>query len=283
MNYTDITRGDILWLKVPQTLAPMDVAQGQPFKIRPVIALQDQRLQTDHDGTCRQERSILGMDCTSKSYLVEGRPNVRFTMPNSKEPETFAMFDSVRDINSYHQKLRVSHHLPGDAERAMSSFLDSVLRPEQKFFLSKLFNSKSAYMPGEIWRIKTIDADGLALILLRRGPFVCSQNVEDSTQLDRASQSVRKAPYLVVFFKKATKVEMLRGMTWDDLRIMSIQENAFVEKATSVKAQTSGILLNNIRARVGLPAVEYQQPAFKNMFGIGPVLRLLGMPMGMRP
>lgn len=283
MGTVELKRGDIAWLKLPQTLAPLEVARELPYKIRPFLIMNESLpLQTDPNGVCTQGRKIIGIDCTSKDYLVEGRRNLSFRMPgaNNSGTTTYTMVDGLREVSSYQQKLKVSFHLSAEQMRDVAAGLSAALQPEQKFFLSGLFNRRAAFMPGEIWRINTINASGEALILLRRGAFVSSENVEDSRNLDRTRQSVRKSPYIVAFFPKATGVKTLRGMTWNDMQIMAVQENCFVEKTASLMPATSANLMNAVRKVVGLPPFEYKEPVFKNLLGLS-ALRL-AMPFGMR-
>lgn len=283
MGTVELKRGDIAWLKLPQTLAPLEVAREQPFKIRPFLIMNESLpLQTDQNGVCTQSRKIIGIDCTSKDYLVTGRPHLSFSMPGKDRSgtTTYTMVDGLREVSSYEQKLKVVYHLAADQMTAMTQSLSAALQPEQKFFLSGLFNRRAAFMPGEIWRINTISAKGEALVLLRRGAFVASENVEDSRNLDRTRQAIRKSPYIVAFFPKATGVKTLRGMTWNDMQIMAVQENCFEERTASLMPATSANLMNAVRKVVGLPPFEYKEPVFKNILGLS-ALRL-AMPFGMR-
>ena len=283
MGAVELKRGDVVWLKLPQTLAPIEVAKDQPFKIRPFLVLNESLpLQTDPNGICTQSRKIIGIDCTSKNYLVDGRPHHSFSMPGSDRTgtTTYTMVDGLREVTSYAQKLRVAFRLPTEQMAEVAQDLASALQPEQKFFLAGLFNRRAAFMPGEIWRIKTISASGEALVLLRRGPFVASENVEDSCNLDRSRQSIRKSPYVVAFFTKATDVKTLRGMSWNDMQIMAVQENCFEERTATLSAATSANLMNAVRKIVGLSPFEYKEPVFKNLFGMSTIR--LAMPFGMR-
>lgn len=283
MGVAELKRGDVVWLKLPQTLAPLEVAKSQPFKIRPFLILNESLpLQTDPNGICRQDRKIIGIDCTSKDYLVTGRPHHSFALPGSDKngTTTYTMVDGLREVSSYDQKLRVVFRLPAEQMTEVSRDLSTALQPEQKFFLAGLFNRRAAFMPGEIWRINTISASGEALVLLRRGPFVASETVEDSRNLDRSCQTVRKSPYAVAFFKNATGVKTLRGMSWNDLQIMAVQENCFECKTGDLRPQTSASLMNAVRKVVGLQPFDYQEPVFKNFFGMS-ALRL-ALPFRMR-
>lgn len=283
MGMIELKRGDVAWLKLPQTLASLEVARDLPYKIRPFLIMNESLpLQTDHNSLCKQNRKIIGIDCTSKDYLVAGRPHLSFSMPGSerKGTTTYTMVDGLREVSSYDQKLKVAFHLSAEQMKDVAASLSAALQPEQRFFLSGLFNRRSAFMPGEIWRINTINASGEALILLRRGAFVASENVEDSRNLDRARQSIRKSPYIIAFFPKAQGVKTLRGMTWNDMQIMAVQENCFIEKTASLMPATSANLMNAVRKVVGLPPFEYKEPVFKNFLGMS-ALRL-SMPFGMR-
>lgn len=275
LSTLEIKRADVLWLRLPQSLAPIGVAERQPEKTRPFIVLNGGlSLKVDHNNACQQDRSIFGMDCTSKPYLVAGRPHFKFRMPG-EEGDTYALTDSVRDISSYDKRIKIGYHLGQDEENALIKNLDNVLKPEQKFFLKATFNDNSPCLPGQIWRVKSINADGEALVLLRRGRFVSSSNVEDSNDVDPYTQKMRHTPYLVAYFKRATGVKTLRGLKWDDIQIMALQEQSFVRKLAELTPQTSGILMNNIRARVGLPPIEHKPMLFRNVFNPLPLLRLM--------
>ncbi len=270
----EIKRADVLWLRLPQSLAPMDVAQQQPEKPRPFIVLNPKlQLKLDYNAACQQDRSIFGIDCTSKEYLVQGRPHFKFRLPGH-DIETYALVDSVRDISSYHKRIEVRYHLGEDNEQALIKSLDDVLKPEQKFFLKATYNKHTPCLPGQIWRVRSINADGEALVLLRRGRFVCSDDVEDSGDVNLSTQRTRHTPYLVAYFKRATGVKTLRGLKWDDIQIMSLQEQSFVRKTAELTPQTSSILLNNIRARAGLAPIEHKPMLFRNAFNPLNLLRL---------
>jgi len=273
LNTVEIKRADVLWLRLPQSLAPLDVAQRLPEKIRPFIVLNNKlQLRLDFD-KCAQDRSIFGMDCTSKPYLVEGRPHFKFRMPG-EDGDTYALMDSVRDISSYDKRIKVGYHLGQSEEEALTKNLDDVLKPEQKFFLKGTFSRQTPCLPGQIWRVKSINADGEALVLLRRGRFVSSDHVESSDDFHPHSQKTRHTPYLVAYFKRATGVRTLRGLKWDDIQIMALQEQSFVQKLAELTPQTSSILLNNVRARVGLTPIEHKPMLFRNIFNPLQLLRL---------
>lgn len=274
MQQQNLQRGDIVWLRLPQSLAPLHVAQQQPEKTRPFIVLAPATIAVDHNYRATQDRPIFGMDCTSQDFLVEGRPHLEFHMHGHSNKTTYALLDSVRDIGSMDQNLRVNDWLEGEDFDDLNEGLSNVLRPEQRFYLSTFFNSKRGVLPGGIHRIKTINADGEALVLLKRGKFICSDNVENSSDIDLSTQKARHTPYLVAYFKKATGVTTLRGITWNDIQIMAVQERDIHESVGKIETQSMANVLNLLRKRSGLQPIQYKTPIFKHFASFAPLARL---------
>lgn len=274
MNKKSINYGDILWLELPQSLAPLEIAQKQPSKVRPFIALSSLDVAVDHNGWATQDRPIFGVDCTSKEVIVRNRPHVAFNLSSHPETTTYALLDSVRDIGSYEQKIKIADQIPEDKAQELKEGLHNVLRPEQKFFLKALFNKKKDIMPGNIHRIKTINADGEALVLFRRGKFVMADNIQSSDDVDLSCQPARHTPYLVAYFPKHKDVTTPRGIGWNDIQIMAVQERDIGERTAKFTTDTVGNIINQVRRRASLQPILYKEPLFKHFFSMGPMLPL---------
>lgn len=278
MKTADVSYGDILWLKLPQSLAPLDVAAQQPYKIRPFIVISPFSIKVDHNNVAMQERSILGVDCTSQDILIRERPHIAFNLCSHPDKTTYALIDSVRDINSKDQKIWVNDHLPQDKADILSKSLGEVLQPEQRFFLKHIFQRSKDILPGQIRRIQTINADGEALILFRRGQFVMDASVERSEDFDPSCHKLRYTPYLVAYFHRHKNVQTPRGITWNDITVMAVHERDIHEKTAEFSSDTVGNIVNQLRRRINLPPIVYQQMAFRHHMSALAVMRALALP-----
>lgn len=264
-----LARGDVVWLDMPQTLS----FAGPDRKKRPAVVLsREVSFAVDAAGRCAEDVWILVADGTSKDYLVQGRPHVPFRISSGQNKTTHVFLDSIRSVGIRGQEAVCIRRLDEDEMSAVLEGLDKVLQPEQRFYLSRLFSRQAAFMPGQIVQVHVPTAvlpDFEALILLRRGRFVLP---DDSGQEERT----RFAPYLVVSFNGAADLRTLRGVRWDDIRVVALQGNSFSgDTGRRVGAQTIEILLNGLRGRVGLPPVLYKEPSFMHRLALAlPVLRL---------
>lgn len=274
MQMESINYGDILWLKLPQSLAPIDVALDQPHKTRPFIVLAPLKIAVDHNGFATQERSIFGVDCTTQKHIIANRPCIEFSLRTNPDKITYALLDSVRDINSYDQKIKKADQVPQEQLEHLRAGLDGVLCPEQKFFLKAIFNKGRHILPGQIRRIKTINADGEALVLFRRGKFVMDDAVETSDDIDLSCQKARHTPYLVAYFPRHKNVQTPRGIGWGDIQIMAVQERDIHEQTAKFTDETVGNIINQVRRRASLQPILYKQPLFRHVFSMGPLMTL---------
>ncbi len=255
-------RGEVIWLELPQDLTSVKATDKPESKIRPFIVLHPLEFHIDRQGYCVDDVNVLGVDCTSKSYLVDGRPDISFQLPRS-DKTSHVLLDGLRTVPMKGQKYRPGTQLEISQIAAVDGALDKVLKPEQRFFLSALFNRRSC-MPGQIWQIETMSRCGEALVLLRRGRYPVFNNPEDDENCVYHGERIRYTPYTAAFFRSATNVTNLRGMRWQDLDIVALQEHSFVKHLATLTPQTVGILLNRLRKEAGLNPIEYHEPAFRN-------------------
>ncbi len=250
-------------------------------KIRPFIVLNDRiNLVLDGRGVCIKSERIIGVSGTRRSDLVEGRPSVAFTL-NGSGKTTHAFLDSLRTVDSLHQKVRHAETISAADQEVLTAGLDSILHPEQRFFLRPFF--RGIFLPGEIWNFKipTQPDIGTAMIILKRGQFFVDGHEAGGRTLDDLSRHKhRHTPYLVAVFPPSENLQSLRGITWSKIRLMALQEKAFVKQAGAMNEDTVAIFLNNLRQRIGLPEVTYKRPSVKsgaNMFMGRTFLRLFGL------
>ena len=154
-----VNLGDVLWLKTPQTLAPLHRAQDLSDKVRPFIVLSSAEIRTDHNSIATQDRPLLGVNCTSQDFLVEGRPHISFTLQGQSKT-TYALLDSIRNVGTIQQSMVCHDRLSSSEQETLLEKLDEIIRPEKRFYLRDFVNFKKPIMPGQIHRIKTIDTDG---------------------------------------------------------------------------------------------------------------------------
>ncbi len=255
-------RGEVVWLELPQDLTSAKAIDKPESKIRPFVVLHPLEFHIDRRECCVDDVSVLGVDCTSKPYLVEGRPDISFRLPHS-DKISHVLLDGLRTVPMKGQKYRPGMQLERSQIAAVDGALDTVLKPEQRFFLSALFNRKSC-MPGQIWQVETMSRQGEALVLLRRGRYPVFNNPKDDENCVYNGERVRYTPYTAAFFRAATNVTNLRGMRWQDLDIVALQEHSFVKQVATLTPQTVGILLNRLRKEAGLEPFEYNEPTFRN-------------------
>lgn len=260
-----LKRGDIVWLQLPQDLAAANDPRAVTHKTRPFIILNERiNLCLDHRGHCIRSEKLIGVDGTSQDWLVEGRPHVAFTM-DGKNKQTYALLDSLRTVDSHHQRFAHVDILPPSHQMQLATGLDNVLRPEQRFYLKRWYNNK--LLPGEIWNFEVPTRHGTAMVLLRRGQFFTDGYDEGGrNDSDSRQHKSRFTPYLVAAFRQA-EIKTLRGISWKEVDVMALHERSFVNQQHSLTEETVGIFLNNLRARIGLLPITYNRPTIKSATG----------------
>ncbi len=257
-------RGDVVWMELPQDLAPIR-QQLQERKTRPFIVLNPTlTFNVDIHGNCIDNISMMGVDGTSKDYLVKGRPHLSFHLPHS-QITTYAMLDSVRTVPCLNQKIRAVYKLKPDEVTELDAGLESVLKPEQRFYLRALFRRATLCMPGQIWEIETATRKGEAMVLLRRGNFPIIDNDGHVDCAQYQNEPVRQTPYLAAFFHNAVGVQSLRGIRWSELDIVALQERSFLRHTATMSMDTVQIMINNIRNKAGIAPITYQQLPILNL------------------
>ncbi len=261
-------RGNVVWLTLPQSLAPMSQASTQPTKPRPFIVLSDRvTYETDRNGQTLRPFQLIGADGTSQYHLVEGRPHMSFQMANGRT--TYALLDSVRTVTARDPFIRVSYRFTPAEQQSLHQELGKVLQPEREFFLRKLF--ARACMPGQVWRIQTVNAELDAMVLLRRGRFMLPQDQNNTHDV------VHHTPYLVATFNAGALT--LHGIRPEDSEIMAVHERSFMHKSGELSPRTVEVVLNDLRRRVGLSPIAYKQPPIQSALS---VLGLLVQARGFR-
>ncbi len=256
-----LRRGDIIWVNLSQNFSPANSNKGPQEKTRPFIILNTKvDIRLDNGGRCVRSDTLIGVDGTSKPYLVDGRPHITFEMGHS-DTTSYALIDSLRTIDAHHHRFSHINHLTDQELNALMKGIDEVLRPEQRFYLKSLCDR--LLMPGEIWACETPTFRGTAMVLLRRGRFFTDGFAEPPTDTDFASRRTRFSPYLVAAFRRSG-ISTLRGIGWKDVDVMAVPENALVSREGSMTDETVGIFLNNLRGRIGLEPISFQQPVVRS-------------------
>lgn len=260
-----LTRGDVVWMSVPQTLASQSSYEAQQSKRRPVVVLDAQvDIPLNAQQACAQRIPFLATDGTSQSWLVEGRPHVALTLPRAAQAKTtYTLLDSVRTVEAeIGDRLDLAYHLSNDEMLALSQGLDRVLRPEQQFFLSRLF--RQASLPGQIKRIDAPALKGSGLVLLKRGQFPIFNDGLAHADTDIDGAHLKDVPCLVAMFPQQFDQRTLRGLKWADLKLVAVHERFLREKQGVFTDNTVGIMLNTLRRAVGVPPIPYVLPSIKH-------------------
>lgn len=262
-RWKQVSCGDVVWLPLPQTLSTAADLCHRTEKTRPFLILQKKtNLRVDTNDCCLEDVNLIGVDTTSQETLIEKRPHVPYHIPGSPK-DSFALLDSVRTVPAKGERIRVAYSFKPEERALLAEGLDTVLKPEQRFFLRSLFNSKKGALPGQIWTIElptghtnppTREAD--AMVLLRRGRFYLDENEAGQT---------RFTPYLAMVFPDRFKAGEVRGLRWEDMSLVSIHERSFLYQVGQLTDETVGIMLNTLRSRAGLQPIEYQQPLVRHI------------------
>jgi len=259
-----LVRGHVVWLTLPQTLATRAQFAEQEAKTRPCLVL-DREVSYITDSASRlvSPARFMGVDGTSKSYLVEGRPDLELSLPGARRTITHVFFDSIRTIEVPEGTvIEPVYQLSPAEKQAMLEGLARVLQPEPHFFLKALL--RRSVMPGQIWHIDTPALQVTGMVLLRRWSFVVFDDEDAHDPTDTDGGRLKQVPYLVALFPPGHQGRTLQGLTWADLRIAAIPERAFVEKVGQYTDSTVSIMLNNLRRFVGVEAVPYATPALRH-------------------
>ena len=258
-----VARGDVLWLPLAQSLSKADDLRERCEKTRPFIVLQDKTsLRLDAAGCCLHDLHLLGVDTTSQATLVEGRPHVPYHLPNSGK-DSFALLDSIRTVQIRGLPVKISYSLKAPERQMLTEGLDAVLQPEQRFFLRALFNRNKGALPGQIWTVNVPTGlpdpplrEAEALVLLRRGPFYLDDDEQGYT---------RFTPFMVAQLPDGFTVQDLRALSWNNVTLTPLHERSFVRRTGQLTDETVAILLNTLRKRVGIGAIEYREPPIRHI------------------
>lgn len=253
--------GDVLWLKVPQMLSAANQLAETSFKKRPFLVLQKATMRVDENDNCIDNTHLLGVTATSQEFLVEGRPHVRFDIPHQHK-HTYAYLDSLCNLPANGEQIKIAYTFKREQRQELSDGLNTVLQPEKRFFLKRIFNK---CMPGEVWRVQIATGDAHnplqeadALVMLRRGKFFKSPSEE--------SGDTRFTPYMVAVLPGNFNAQDLRGMRWDDVRLVPLHDRSLKAKVGELTDETVSILLNTLRQRVGVQPIVYERPLVRHIF-----------------
>jgi hypothetical protein len=240
-----LRRGYVFKARLPQDISSS--AHLVNYKPRPFIVMDEEiSFPVDDYGFCRERVTMLGVGATTQDGLVRDRPHVKFHI--SGEPcDSHAWLDSLRtEIFSPPIKFDVIHKLSTEDLLEARTGLDSILRQETRF---DRFVSTKKFAPGQIWTVRTATAVREGFIILRRGRFL----PDDDPQHPRTTPPERQdVPFLVALFRDAEKVTTLHNLTWEDVKITALPENAFMRREGAMQIETIDIFLNSIRRQVGV-------------------------------
>lgn len=250
-----LQRGDVVWAEVPQYLSSAENAALRQSKVRPFIVMDKMvSYMVDSRGALCEPLTMLGIGCTSKDFLVEGRPFMEIQMPQQAIP-SYVFVDSLSHITC--SSVKPAFRMPKPMMEELNSHLDATLQPESEFFLKRWFNGK--FRPGEIWDFTAGPMRGRGMILLRRGRHVLS--VEHQVT-DRYSAF---APYLLALLGSVQDTTMTRGTP---LQLMPAHEKSMTDYVGKMNNETIEAMLSNLRQRVGLPPMPYREPVFSSMLNM---------------
>lgn len=270
--------GTVMWLDLLQTLSPLHAVaeSGQVLKRRPVVAVKKTIVNIDQDGLCTDDANMLAISATSQEKFVTGRPCVHCKL-NPRDPKTAHFwFDTLSTVSLKNETLRVSYAMTADERRLLNEGLNEVLQPEKKFFLKSLFNEKRACMPGSVWAVEipsttpgqtTQEVD--ALVLLRRGGFYLG---------DGDHGRPHYTPYMIAVLPGRFSPAAIQGLSWNDVKLMPVQERSFRYQVGNLSDETVSIMLNTLRRETGLEPIQYQRPMVRHIFSWLNPLALLPVP-----
>lgn len=257
-------RGDVVWVRQSQNLSASGDNQTPDYKIRPFIVLADVGFEINGYGETTKPVALLGISCTSKDFLVDGRPHIVIELPN-QNVESFAFPDSLREVSvEVGTLLRLDYRLPSILMKELSQQIDFVLQPENSFYLRRLFRG---HKPGQIWDIENRAGKGTGLILLRRGRHVVDEDIDQGI-----TNHLSYTPYMVAMFRGGAAPTTMRGVAWNELEITAVHERAFTKQAGEMGVDTVAALLNSLRGRVGLAPIAYREPTMTSLFNWMPMI-----------
>lgn len=251
-----LQRGDVIWAEVPQYLSSAEAAATRQSKVRPFIVM-DKLISymVDGHGALCEPLTMLGIGCTSKDFLVEGRPAMEIHMPQSNIP-SYVFVDSLSHITC--SSVKPAFRMPKPMMEELNHHLDTTLQPESEFFLKRWFNGQ--FRPGEIWDFTAGPMQGRGMILLRRGRHLLPQTENQAT--DRYSAF---APYLLALLGSRSDTTVQRGTP---LQLMPAHEKSLNGMVGKMNSETVETLLSAVRQRIGLAPIPYREPVFSSMLNV---------------